>query len=66
MEIRQKCPQGPAQHDWLLKTFPEPTQCMQCATYLTGVYRQGIFCQKCGYSSHYKCSKNVPGMTHII
>ena len=53
---------APAQHDWLLKTFPEPTQCMSCATYLTGIYRQGIFCQKCGYSCHYKCSKNVPGV----
>ena len=34
----------------------------QCATYMTGVYRQGIHCQTCGYNSHYRCTKFVPGV----
>ena len=29
---------------------------------MTGVYRQGIHCERCGYKSHYKCTKFVPGV----
>ena len=52
----------PTRHDWVIKTFPQPTQCMQCATYMIGVFRQGITCQTCHYNAHYLCTKFVPGV----
>ena len=59
---QQQLEKLPTRHDWVIKTFTQPTQCMQCATYMTGVFRQGITCQSCHYNAHYRCTKFVPGV----
>ena len=42
------------------KTFNQPFQCLQCGTYMLGLYRQGISCEKCKFPCHYHCAKEVP------
>lgn len=50
----------PENHEFVVKTFQEPIQCLQCGTYMLGQYRQGIICEKCDFPCHYHCARNVP------
>lgn len=47
-------------HKFKDHSFKKPTFCDHCGSLIYGIYKQGLVCEHCNITIHYKCRKNMP------
>ena len=50
-------------HMFVVRTFIMPLKCNLCTSLMTGLIRQGLVCESCGFACHSSCAKSLVGMT---
>lgn len=46
-------------HMFVIRTFITPLKCNLCTSLMTGLIRQGLVCESCGFACHVTCAKSV-------
>lgn len=46
-------------HMFVVRTFIMPLKCNLCTSLMTGLIRQGLVCESCGFACHVSCAKSV-------
>lgn len=44
-------------HMFVVRTFIKPLKCNLCTSLMTGLIRQGLVCESCGFACHVSCAK---------
>ncbi|XP_061480990.1 serine/threonine-protein kinase MRCK alpha isoform X4 [Rhineura floridana] len=55
----------PKAHQFVVKSFNNPTKCNQCTSLMVGLIRQGCTCEVCGFSCHVTCADKAPAVCPI-
>ncbi|XP_003425741.1 serine/threonine-protein kinase Genghis Khan [Nasonia vitripennis] len=55
----------PKSHQFLVRTFTNPTKCNHCTSLMVGVIRQGVVCEVCGFACHVQCCDKVPSVCPV-
>ncbi|XP_058807394.1 serine/threonine-protein kinase Genghis Khan isoform X2 [Phymastichus coffea] len=55
----------PKAHQFLVRTFSQPTKCNHCTSLMVGVIRQGVVCEVCGFACHVQCCEKVPSVCPV-
>lgn len=50
---------GHNRHMFVVRTFIMPLKCNLCTSLMTGLIRQGLVCESCGFACHVSCAKSV-------
>lgn len=46
-------------HMFVVRTFIMPLKCNLCTSLMTGLIRQGLVCESCGFACHVSCAKSL-------
>lgn len=46
-------------HMFVVRTFIMPLKCNLCTSLMTGLIRQGLVCESCGFACHSSCAKSL-------
>lgn len=46
-------------HMFVVRTFIMPLKCNLCTSLMTGLIRQGLVCESCGFACHVTCAKSI-------
>lgn len=46
-------------HMFVVRTFIMPLKCNLCTSLMTGLIRQGLVCESCGFACHISCAKSL-------
>lgn len=50
-------------HMFVVRTFIMPLKCNVCTSLMTGLIRQGLVCESCGFACHVSCAKSLASIT---
>lgn len=50
-------------HMFVVRTFIMPLKCNLCTSLMTGLIRQGLVCESCGFACHASCAKSLASLT---
>lgn len=50
-------------HMFVVRTFIMPLKCNLCTSLMTGLIRQGLVCESCGFACHSSCAKSLASLT---
>lgn len=49
-------------HMFVVRTFIMPLKCNLCTSLMTGLIRQGLVCESCGFVCHVTCAKSIANL----
>lgn len=52
-------PTSQNRHMFVVRTFIMPLKCNVCTSLMTGLIRQGLVCESCGFACHVTCAKSL-------
>jgi len=50
-------------HMFVVRTFIMPLKCHLCTSLMTGLIRQGLVCESCGFACHARCAKSLANLS---